>query len=365
MHAHGKALANASAPSIEPLLFNRFADWNQLVGQRVDCGFMQSTSWMEMRRKEGFDTLPIGVFQNGELVGGAILHYFSSGRDPGFVVIPEGPAIDWEEPSQSRFDLRQLLAIAKEWQPEAIGLRIEPHLPRPRPSVLRNWSRSPVDLTPTETLIVDLSLSDDELLAQMHSKWRYNIRVAQRSGITIRQSNALEDMPEFHRLFLGTATRQEFFAEPLAYFLNVGEAMLNSGEATLLFAEANGVALSAILLITFGVRATYLYGGSSTEDRAKMPSHQLHFEAMRIARFQGCREYDFFGYDPYGSSSHPYSGFSRFKRGFGGKPVQYIGAWDCLFYERVADRLASALEETLGNSRKTGRREKDKSRTTE
>ena len=155
----------------------------------------------------------------------------------------------------------------------------------------------------------------------------------------------MPDMPRFYALFEETALRNEFFAEPYGFFLNLGAALFPTGQAALFLAEWEGQTLAAILVVFFGRRATYLYGGSSALHRRIMPNYALHLAALREARSRGCREYDFYGYDPFGSPSHQYAGISRFKSQWGGERRDSIGAHDILFYDRLAERLAERLRE--------------------
>ena len=153
----------------------------------------------------------------------------------------------------------------------------------------------------------------------------------------------MRDLRRFHSLFLETAARNGFFAEPYSFFLNLGSSLFPSGMADLFFAEWKGETLAALLMITFGSRATYLYGGSSVQNRHVMPTYALHWAAARAARARACTEYDLYGFDPFDQPYHPYAGFSRFKRQFGGQRFDAMGAHDLIFYERVADVVAEKL----------------------
>lgn len=324
------------------------ARWDALVGQTPESGFMQSTAWAAFKRAEGYEPQRCGLFEDEELAGGASLLTYSAQGSEGFILCPEGPILPWHDPAKAREGLR-LLARTVEQQAEqrgGLGLRIEPHLPPPRPSLMRNWTRAPVDLNPIHSLMLDLTLSDEAFRAQMRPKGRYNLGLAQRHGVTVARSREMRDLSRFYALFEATAQRQSFFAEPFGFFLNLGAALFPGGQAELFFAEWQGETLAAVLVILFGRRATYLYGGSSPRHRNVMATYALHWEVMQAAREQGCVEYDLYGYDPFGLPDHLYAGFSRFKQQFGGRRVDNIGAYDLLFY----DRLAASLVERLAHS---------------
>jgi peptidoglycan pentaglycine glycine transferase (the first glycine) len=321
------------------------AAWDELAGQAAVSGFMQSSAWARFKQTEGYQARRYGLFEQGELRGGGSLLWYPGDGDPGFVFCPEGPVLNWDETERAREGLRLLLrAVEDEFPAESVlGLRIEPHLPPPRPSVLRNWSRAPVDLTPIQTLMVDLTASEQEREARLHPKARYNRRIAARHGVTVRETQDIQEMAAFYALFEATARRQEFFAEPYGFFLNLGATLFPSSQASLFFADYNGEPLAAILVVFFGRRATYLYGGSSSEHRHVMPNYALHWAAMQAAQRRGCIEYDFYGYDPFGLPDHLYAGISRFKKQWGGVRCDSMGAHDCLFYDRLADHLVTHL----------------------
>jgi lipid II:glycine glycyltransferase (peptidoglycan interpeptide bridge formation enzyme) len=321
-------------------------EWDALAGQSPESGFMQSSAWMAFKRLEGYETVRYGLFEGERLTGGGAFLYYPAQSGKSFIVCPEGPLLAWGETERARQGLRLLIGAAKEIADRqgALGLRIEPRLAKPKPSVLRNWSRAPVDLIPCQTLFLDATLSEEGFLAQMQPKGRYNLRLAARHGVQIRFSQEMGDLSRFYALFSETASRNEFFAEPYGFFLNLGATLFPLEMAGLLFAEREGETLAAILTLFFGRRATFLYGGSSGLNRQYMPSYPLHREALRLAQERGCVEYDMYGYEPFGVKEHLYAGISRFKRQFGGTYAETIGAQDLLFYDRLADALVERLQ---------------------
>ena len=320
--------------------------WDHFAGWEVASGFMQSSIWAKFKRLEGAGSTRLGLFENGELSGGGTLFWSEGTQHPGYVLCPEGPVLPWEDHAKSREGLRSLLSAVEAIEPKSqiLGLRIEPHIPPPRPSIIRNWVRAPVDLTPVDSLFLDLRLTNEELLAGMHPKGRYNLKLAQKHGVQVRVSNDLADLRTFYELFDTTAQRGEFFAEPYSFFLNLGATHFPENHASLLIAEWEGAPLASILTVAFGRRTTYLYGGSTRTHREKMPNYLLHWTAVQIARERGCLEYDLYGYDPFDHPNHPYAGFTRFKTQLGGYRFSSIGAHDHLFYDRLADCLAERLK---------------------
>ncbi len=326
--------------------------WDALAGETEASGFMQSSAWSAFKRSEGYETPRFGLFENGTLIGGASLLVYPH-ESQGFVLCPEGPVLPWDRKDTAREGLRLLISAAQDLAGSLreVGLRIEPHLPPPAPSVLRNWGRSPVDLTPVHTLMADLSCSEEDILARMRPKGRYNLKLAQRHGVNVVQSDEMRDLSRFYELFEETAWRNDFFAEPYGFFLNLGTALFPAQCAALFLAEYDGETIAAILVVFFGRRATYLYGGSSVACRNVMPNYALHWAAMVEARKRGCREYDLYGYDPFGLPDHLYAGISRFKRQLGGARRDWIGARDLIFYDRLAEQVAGRLTLTHSERR--------------
>lgn len=321
--------------------------WDSLLKESAGAGFMQSSAWSRFKRLEGYTTPRYGLFEEGVLCGGAMLLQYKILGANGLLVCPDGPLLPWSEPERARDGLRLIVRAAEQLASQSgeLGLRIEPRLPAPRPSLLRNWTRSPVDLNPIHSLVLDLGYTNNELLAQMQPKGRYNIRLSERHGVRVTQSSEMRDIRRFFALFADTATRSGFFGEPFSFFLNLGAALFPSGMAELFFAEWRGETLAAAIVIHFGARATYLYGGSSSNARSVMPTYALHWAIAQAARDRGCTEYDLYGYDPFEQPDHPYSGFSRFKRQFGGRRLDAVGAHDLIFYDRLADSIAARLME--------------------
>ncbi len=321
------------------------ARWDALAGQVTETGFMQSSAWADFKRREGYLTIRLGLFEGESLSGGASLLFYPAQGTEGFWICPEGPILPWDDLAASRSGLRLILAKVEALAEihGGLGLRIEPHLPPPRPSLLRNWTRAPVDLNPIHSLLLDLTLSNEDLLAQMHPKGRYNLGLSRRHGVQVTRSTSMAVLRRFHALFMETANRGDFFAEPFGFFLNLGDALFPAGQAELFFSEWNGQTLATLLVIYFGKRATYLFGGTSTSSRNVMPAYAAHWAAIQAARDRGCTEYDFYGYDPFGQPDHLYAGFSRFKKQFGGFRRNTIGAYDCLFYERLAESLVRRM----------------------
>jgi peptidoglycan pentaglycine glycine transferase (the first glycine) len=187
----------------------------------------------------------------------------------------------------------------------------------------RSWFLSPNQVQFRNTAHTDLRGSDDDLLARMKPKWRYNIRLAEKRGVTVRMAQP-DDDALLYRLYAETAARDGFVIREQPYYRDAWRAM----NATGFIAERAGEPLAGLVLFTFADRAWYFYGMSRSEGREHMPNHLLQWTAMRWARDQGCRVYDWWGAPERLDESDPLWGVYRFKEGFGAQFVEGLGAWD-------------------------------------
>ncbi len=180
---------------------------------------------------------------------------------------------------------------------------------------------------PPTTLLLDLMKSEEQLLAQMHEKTRYNIRVGERHGIVV-DTGTIE---EFLTLMHETSARDKFRAHPDAYYRKMlGDHGDPDLKIFLRVARAEGKPLAAAIVCDFGDRRTYLHGASRYEDRAMMAPYVLQWELIKEAKAKGMRAYDFWGIASSESSHDPLFGVTRFKRGFGGEVLRYPSTIDLI-----------------------------------
>lgn len=168
--------------------------------------------------------------------------------------------------------------------------------------------------------------TEEELLANFHQKWRYNIRLAERKGVTVRVCGK-EMVPAFSDLMLTTGVRDGFVTRKPEYFA----AMLdNLGEHARLYMafDPNDTPIAGTLAIHYGDKVWYLYGASSNEHRNLMPNYLLQWRMMQWAVETNCRIYDFRGVSGDVSEDNPLYGLFRFKQGFGGDFTEFVGEMD-------------------------------------
>ncbi len=184
---------------------------------------------------------------------------------------------------------------------------------------------------PDKTLILNLTQTEDELLQTMHHKTRYNIRLAKKKGVTIRIMNdnsKNKDIDIFYKLIQITGKRDDINIYNKAYYSKLINYFFNNKikpNLKLYIAEFNKKPLAAIMVFYFGNTATYLHGASDNSHRNLMPNYLLQWQAIKDAKKNGCEIYDFWGIN---EQNKHWAGITRFKKGFGGQIITFMGSWD-------------------------------------
>jgi lipid II:glycine glycyltransferase (peptidoglycan interpeptide bridge formation enzyme) len=326
----------------------RWSAWDRFVAATPDTGFMQSSPWATFRaRAAGGEHFAVTVKDGDAIVGGALVGKWT--YEPGhcFYYVQEGPVLPADEASAAEAFDAVLDSIERHRKAEdatVSHLRIEPRWRRV-PDYVRGFRVSAIAdrfSEPRNTLCIDLRPSEDEILAQMKPKGRYNVRVARRHGVAVVRDNSYEGSIDFMRIQRCTAVRKGI--EPVApsYFRAMLEELVSRGHAWLFFAEYRGVRLAAALVVTFGRRATYLFGGSLLEQRRVMAPYLLHFEIMRTAKAWGCEWYDLWGVAPLDRPDHAWQQMSEFKRKLGGLDIQLVPTLDCVYDDAAYDQFRTA-----------------------
>ena len=280
--------------------------------------------------------------------------------------IPRGPLLDWSKTDLSRRVLDDLQAITR--QKHAIFMKIDPALPVGfgvtggenavedevgqqwlRDIQARGWRFSSDQIQFRNTVVIDLAGSEEDWLARMKQKSRYNIRLAERKGVQVRRGT-LDDLGLLYHMYAETSVRDGFVIRGEKYYHKVWQTFMQAGLAEPLIAEVEGEPVAAVFLFAFGSTAWYLYGMSRDLHRDKMPNSLLQWQAMRWAAARGCTVYDLWGAPDEFNESDSMWGVFRFKEGLGGEVVRTVGAWDFTprpllytFYTRLLPRWLDIL----------------------
>ncbi|MGQ9489215.1 MAG: lipid II:glycine glycyltransferase FemX [Anaerolineae bacterium] len=320
------------------------ADWDAFVAGHPAGHLLQTSRWAVLKCAFGWqaDRAILRTIPNPDapILGGASLLFRRLPWGQTLAYVPRGPVVDWAAADQVRAVLTLAREIARKRR--AALLKIEPeHSADPAlTTVLQDldFRPSPQRIQPLCTIQVELA-DDATMLARMRPKWRYNIRLAERKGVTVR-TGTMADLPKIQHLLTVTGQRDRFGVHSPAYYARATELFMTDGSAVWLVAEHEGRMLAAIAVFALSRLAWYMWGASADEDRNLMPNHALQWAAMRWARARGCAIYDLWGIpDEVCANPHAYTepeswgegglwGVYRFKQGFGGRVVRYAGAWD-------------------------------------
>ncbi|QRN82922.1 peptidoglycan bridge formation glycyltransferase FemA/FemB family protein [Chloroflexota bacterium] len=325
-------------------------DWNDLIVNLEGAHALQTWQWGQVKAQVGWQAHPlVWRDQKGTVCAGALLLQRSI-RLGGFALkmsvmyVPRGPMLDYDNQPLANQVIDDLQNYAR--RKGAIFLKIDPALvlaygqPGTEKDtdysigldfrddlVRRGWVFSNDQIQFRNTVILDLQEDEEALLAKMKSKTRYNIRLAERRGVTVRVGG-MDDIDLLYRMYAHTSVRDDFLIRGKDYYAYVWRTFFEAGLAEPLIAEVEGEPVGAVVIFTFGEQAWYIYGMSLDEHREKMFTYRLQWEAMLRAKTKGCTLYDLWGAPDEFDKSDPMWGVYRFKDGFGGTVHRTLGAWD-------------------------------------
>ena len=278
--------------------------------------------------------------------------------------VSKGPALDYTDANLLDEVIAELENRAR--QQQAVWLKIDPdvihgtglpHSDNDLPNAVgtavterlkqRGWRLSASQVQFRNTIHIDLAPSDDDMLMAMSANTRRKIRAAHKKEVTIRAAG-LDDLPTLYRLYQVTGQRDGFLIRPFDYYRRAWQTFMRAGLAHAFIAEYQGKAIAQLILFHFGRKCWYFYGASSNEERNRMPNYALQWEAIQWAKSQGYVIYDMWGAPDVFDESDRLWGVYRFKRGFRGQVIRYIGAWDYaprpLLYRAYAEIMPRLLQ---------------------
>src|SRR3989338_6153664 len=308
------------------------AELDNFVAGQPNSQILQRFAWGEFQKSVGRRVWRFGVLENNDLLASAQIIGHPLKLKKSYLYCPRGPLVKQTlTPDKQTQILKLILSKARDLtiqtaQSEEIFFRIEPTFPL-QPSAF--GLRSTKSVQPAKTLLLDLRPAPADLLKNMHPKGRYNIQLAGKQGVIIRQGKP-DDFEQVWPMFQSTGQRDGFGLHPKNYY----RAMLKNLAAVELWLAWSGDKIIAASLTAFyGDTATYLHGASDYDFRKLMASHWLQWQMIEAAKQRGYKYYDFHGIEPTDDPKHPWHGLTRFKKGFGGQPAAYPGTFDFI-YER-------------------------------
>ncbi len=317
-------------------------EWDEFVEARSGH-LLQCWSWGEFKARFGWKPARFVAWDEAGKEARGLAQVLIRDLPLGkMAYVPKGPVAHAEDHET----WKRLLTMLRDFGREsgASFLKIEPDIEGDHPLAQllaqERFRPSERSVQPSSTIVVDLEGDLDGILAQMKSKTRYNIRLAERKGVTVREGGE-DDFAAFYRLMEVTRERDDFGIHEEEYYLEAWRTFAPDDRAKLLLAYYKDGLLAGLMVFALGSRAWYLYGASSNKHRNLMPNHLLQWRAMRWAKERGCTTYDLWGIpDEAGSGEEDMEevldrgglwGVYRFKRGFGGRIVRHCPSYDHVY----------------------------------
>ncbi len=312
--------------------------WNEFVARHPTGDLLQSFEWGDLKQASGgWQPIRLAVEDGGEIVGAvSILKRRIPRTNKCIFYAPRGPVSDFTSPEvlSALFDaVRERASLEG-----AILLKVDPavRIEEPMPPFDQMGFRKIADedgfggIQPRCVMQLDLRPTMDELMAGCKPKWRYNIRLAEKKGVTVRSDCARDDLKSFYAILKETAQRDRFLVRGYTYYEQMWTHLVEPGYAKLFLAEFEGQAIAGALSFIFGDKCWYTYGASSNQHRNVMPNHLMQWRMIEWAKEAGCVVYDFRGVSPQRESDPDdhLQGLNRFKEGFGAQFVEFIGEFD-------------------------------------
>lgn len=300
--------------------------YNQVVSHPL-----QSYQWGEFRRKTGVQVERLGFFVGGKLQNALQMTFHKVPVLDRYVgYYPKGFTPDEDQ-------MAALVHLAKKYK--AISIKMEPNVKKPiEQNKEDNESVKFLSKFQTEdgralftryTFELDLTLSEDELMNKQSSKTRYNIKLASKKGVQIVEDTSTQGLDDYLRILAETTQRQGFYAHTPEYFKQLWESLKDDGMMKIFKAVYEGKTLVVWIVFVFNGVLYYPYGASSSAHRDVMASNLMMWEIIRFGKAQGCRTFDMWGsLGPDPDPKSPWYGFHRFKKGYGGELVEFIGTFD-------------------------------------
>ena len=346
-------------------------NWNESIASLPGRHILQSWEWGESKRISGWQASH-KVWRDADdqtAAAALILTRAISLKGIEFplriMYIPRGPIIlNWENIPLRTKVLSDLNEIGKQRNVVFIKMDPEMELGRGVPGEVGadenswaqnligdlredGWIPSPEQVQFKNTMTIDLQPELEQLLANMKQKTRYNVRLAERRGVTVRPGN-LSDLDLLFNMYAETSLRDGFTIRNADYYFSLWRDFITAGMAEPLLAEVDGEPVAGVIIFRFGGRAWYMFGMSREAHREKMPNYLLQWEAMVKAKQEGCVSYDLWGAPDEFDKTDPLWGVFRFKAGLGAEVVRFIGAWDLplnpLLYRTYTQLIPRVLE---------------------
>lgn len=313
-------------------------DWESFLLKCRDKTFLDSWNWAEFQKKEGNRVWHLGIYDNEELIGLALVIKIKARRGT-FLFVPHGPII--KNKQALGVLIKELRNIS---QREKAGfIRIGPVWQRNKENIKifkdMGFRDAPIHIHPENTWELDITDSEEELLTAMRKTTRYLIRQAEKNNdIKIVQSADIKDLKEFYKIYQETVKRHHFAPFSLEYLENQFSCFLPDNQILVLLGRYKGEVVSSAIIVFWQNTAFYHHGASLSKFKNIPVSYLMQWEAIKEAKKRECKSYNFWGIADEKSKNknqkskinknHPWWGLTLFKMGFGGERKEYVKTQD-------------------------------------
>jgi len=324
--------------------------WNESITNFSNFHLLQTSQWGELKSNFGWKPeFYVWKDKFGQVIAATMLlerKISTPWKAVSFkiVYLPKGPLCNWENVEIRNGVLSDLINLAR--KRKVIFIKIDPDViigtgvpssPKDfynpvgqdlcKDLTQKGWVPSREQVQFKNTVILDLSVELEDILANMKQKTRYNIRLAEKKGVTIRSGEKVE-FSKLYRIYAETSLRDHFIIREAEYYQTLWSIFYQAGMLEPLIAEVENSVVAGIFVFRFQNKAWYIHGMSKDIHRDKMPNYLLQWEAICRLKNSGCVAYDLWGAPEEFSEKDPLWRVFRFKVGLGGEVVRHIGAYD-------------------------------------
>lgn len=326
--------------------------WDKFVTSHDDANFLQSWAWGDFHQARNKTVVRRVVLDNDGKIVAAYVGQVETAKRGTYMAIAGGPIMDWSNKKLREAVFNDIKEQAE--KNKCVFVRI-------RPQIVENDKNralfkqlglrpAPMYLSVEYAGILDISKSEEEILAGASQGLRRKIRKAQKNDITVTTSTDPKDIKTFYKIQLETAARQKFVEFSEDFLRKQFEAFAKYDEVKLYTAKLGDEILAQNFMIFYGNEASYHYGVSTDLGTKYSGAPLLHMQAMRDARERGIKRYNFWGITAEDDTKHRFYGVSQFKRSFGVEELIYLHAHD-LVIKPAQYKLTYLLEKTRAKIR--------------
>jgi len=324
---------------IETKLIKNQSEWDLFVEKNQFSPMTQASAYGVFYESMGDQTIVVGVYRDGALIGGSLVIIIHAKRGSYFY-LPYGPIAETEEDYEEV--LNNCSTYLKKIAPEhkVAFIRSSPFIEKNTKNETlfhgAGFTKAPIHSLAEHTCLLDLSQSDEEIMKQMNKNHRNLIRRCEKEGVRIVSHTTHDKLTEFHTLSRETSKRHKFVRFSDEYVEKEFIAFEKQREVVVFYAYLpDGTLDSSAIVYYYGNTAAYRHGGSLSNNNKIPTPYLIQWAAIQEAKKRGKQWYNFWGVAPENAGKkHPFKGITHFKKGFGGEVKNLL---EC--HDLVIDKL--------------------------